>query len=157
MHLTRLRIGLGAALLAVVVGASMMGTGSAQAQGCTGSTVCYVLALPDLRVTNVDADPLGTGQTRIEFWVKNEGTANANGGMYRVDIAGVGVWWGVLGSINAGSTKYYSFNITEPAAPPYSRNVQVCADATGKVTESDENDNCMTESVQTTALPIGGG
>jgi subtilase family serine protease len=147
MHRTTLRLGFLAAMMAVVVGGAAFLAGAPKAQACTNGIPCYVVALPDLRVTNIDADPLSNGETRIEFWVKNEGTANSSGGMYRVDIAGVGVWWGVLGSVTKGATKYYSFDITSPPTPPNSRLVQVCADATSKVTELNEANNCLQKDV----------
>ena len=158
MHRTTRRLGFLAAVMAAVVGGAAFLAGAPQAQACDSKNAYYVLTLPDLRVTSVDADPLGNGQTRIEFWVKNEGTATSNGVMFRVEIEGVGVWWGIMGSINAGTTKYYAFTIASPPSPPNFRTVQVCADATGKVTEFDENNNCLTKSVQfDAAFQIPGG
>ncbi|MBI2759920.1 MAG: hypothetical protein HYX51_00640 [Chloroflexi bacterium] len=64
----------------------------------------------------------------------------------------------MTGSINAGVTKYYSFTIASPPTPPNYRNIQVCADASGQITEFDENDNCLTKSVQFNAdFQIPGG
>lgn len=148
MHRKQLRLGFLAAMMAAVVGGAAFLAEAPSAQACHTRQDCVVIGLPDLRVTSIDVDKLGNGQTRIEFWVKNEGNANSNGGMFRVDIAGVGVWWGIMGTVNAGVTKYYSFNIASPLAPPNFRNVQVCADASGVVAESQENDNCLTTSEQ---------
>lgn len=139
-----------AMMIAGVIGIAA-GTPPASAQSCPPAG-CFLLALPDLRVTGVDADNLGNGTTRIEFWVKNEGTATANAWVHRVDIAGVGVWYTLAGSIAAGATRYYSFTITSPPAPPMYRSVQVCADATGQAFESDETDNCLQQSVQFDAI-----
>jgi hypothetical protein len=148
MRINKLRLSFMAAMMAAVVGGAAFLTDAPRAQACHTPQDCVVFGLPDLRVTSIDVDKLGNGQTRIEFWVKNEGNVNSNGGMFRVDIAGVGVWWGIMGSVTAGTTKYYSFNIASPPAPPNFRNVQVCADASGVVSESQENDNCLTTSEQ---------
>ncbi|MBI2759919.1 MAG: hypothetical protein HYX51_00635 [Chloroflexi bacterium] len=92
MHRTTLRIGFLAALMAAVVGGAGYFAGAPKAQPCDGNDGCYIVTLPDPRVTSVDADQLGNGQTRIKFWVKKVGTANSIGGRFRVDIQGVGVW-----------------------------------------------------------------
>jgi hypothetical protein len=146
-HRTRRVVAIAA--LAIAVGlAALAGAGPANADG-QGT---FTLVLPDLRVTNVDADPIGNGQTRLEFWVKNEGTGTAHPFVHRVHIQGVGIWLVNSGSIGAGATKYYSFTMQTPPAPPMFRSVQVCADATGQSFELDETDNCLTKSVQFDAV-----
>jgi len=152
MHRTTLRLRFLAAMVAAVVGGAALLAYAPEAHACTDGNSCFVAVLPDLRVTNIDADPLGGGQTRLEFWVKNEGTGTAHAFAHRVEIQGVGTWFVNAGSIAAGTTKYYSFTMQTPSSPPMFRSVQVCADATGQAFEFDESDNCLTKSVQFDAV-----
>lgn len=142
------RLGFLTAIAAAVVGgAAVFAEARPAAAACTTATPCYVLAVPDLVVTNILADNQGGGKTKMTYMVKNQGTAAASPFVHRLQVAGSGPWLTFSGIIAAGATKTYTLTINTPGGAPVAKAVQVCADATNSEFELNEGNNCLTKTL----------
>jgi hypothetical protein len=94
---------------------------------------------PDLVITDISRS-----DNRIIYGIKNQGNAAAGPSTTYLYVDGSYKARDSIGSMPAGGTLSRSFEYAYTCTPPRDT-IKVCADATKKVTESNEANNCKTE------------
>ena len=108
---------------------------------------CYTTALPDLQITDIW---FGSDR-KVNYSIYNYGTATAVASKSALNVDGSYTTYDDVAALdaNTGRDEYFS-GWTCTAGQTYS--IQVCADKDSVVTESNEGNNCRTESLTCPAL-----
>ena len=109
---------------------------------------CAPLKKPDLVIIDISRS-----DNRITYKIKNQGNAAAGSSTTYLYVDGSYRASDSIGSIPPGGTLSRSFEYTYTCTPP-SDTLKVCADATNRVAESNEANNCKTEVLTCEAPPL---
>ena len=113
------------------------------------------VAQPDLIIPDIvfsPSSPTAGQSVTITATVRNQGNANASAFNIRYRVNGSTIDTDRLTfGLNAGNSNNESTSYTFPSAGTYS--IEVCADSSSEVSESNEGNNCRTESITVAAPP----
>ena len=112
-------------------------------------------ALPDLNVTH-KWETFANGEFTVHFTVKNIGNAEAGESTACKYIGGIEEATVIIPALGANTSCTRAF-AAEPCPPGTTITVTVCADNYDVVAESDETNNCMTNTFTCLAGPLPGG